>query len=154
MLLAVDKAVLGGIVYHLNVYLDFAALARKILGLYFFAVKVEFKLHGDGQLSVGSAAVIKVGVGHIPTQFLAVGDGSYLALDVGYIFKVAHIVDIDLVFIGMEPVADADLADIAVCLEVDIDRLGLGNAAGGGIVARLDIFILPVVCSGRIVALT
>lgn len=141
-LLAVYLLGLVEIVFNGDLYLDLAALAGNLLGGHLFAVEEVSDVDFYRQLFVALAAVIEVSRVHMPGDAAVFADGFDVALDIGDIFQRACVADLDLTLVGMEPVGDGDILDIAAVVHVDIHGLALLHGAGHiGVIYRRGLLI-------------
>ena len=76
----------------------------------------------------------------MPAKLFTVNNGQNLAFDIGYIFKRAYVVNINLALIGMKPIGNIHLFDFACGIKIYINRFGFKNLSCGSIIILLNIF--------------
>ena len=78
----------------------------------------------------------------MPGDAAVFADGLDVALDIGDVFQRAGVADLDLTLVGVEPVGDGDILDIAAVVHVDIHGLALLHRAGHiGVIYRRGLLI-------------
>ena len=112
-------------------YADLAAFSGKLRALYLLSVERIADGNFHGRQVAARAGIVKIRGVHVPIKPLAVSYGLCKGLDVADILKICLILDAHLRHIGVQPVGDADLLDLAVGSDVNIHRFLLIDCGVG-----------------------